>query len=304
MGAHFPLLLQPSCPPVEDPGIVNFLHLAAKLCSAPWVELVLQPVKSTSARTYRYGTPEGPGNTSDLEVGDEFIATIRVGCEAVPEQQSSDALSCFLKTLLDRESLRTQSSILGAALDANWSSVLLFDAAGNILYANTPADRLLSLQTEDKMQAETEGEPAQPLFTLLCSLADRVVSPTAATSSWQGTINTMSGQVLSGKVACLSDPESGPQAVLVLLQQERSEVEAGIDAFSALHHLSRREREVVQLLRDGLSTAAMAERLSISPHTVRDHLKNLYKKTETNSRSELLGLISRGSRTPVASSDG
>ncbi len=101
---------------------------------------------------------------------------------------------------------------------------------------------------------------------------------------------------------CLFDPDSGPQAVLVLLQPAVSESGAGIDDFSALHHLSRREREVVQLLGDGLTTAGMAERLSISPHTVRDHLKNLYKKTNTNSRSELLGLISRTSRTTATSS--
>jgi DNA-binding CsgD family transcriptional regulator len=37
----------------------------------------------------------------------------------------------------------------------------------------------------------------------------------------------------------------------------------------------------------------MAEELGISPHTVRDHLKHLYRKTDTKGRNELLGLISR-----------
>jgi DNA-binding CsgD family transcriptional regulator len=39
----------------------------------------------------------------------------------------------------------------------------------------------------------------------------------------------------------------------------------------------------------------MAEELGISPHTIRDHLKHLYRKTGTNGRNELLGLISRAS---------
>jgi DNA-binding CsgD family transcriptional regulator len=40
----------------------------------------------------------------------------------------------------------------------------------------------------------------------------------------------------------------------------------------------------------------MADRLGISPHTIRDHLKHLYRKTGTGSRSELLGMISRKSK--------
>jgi DNA-binding CsgD family transcriptional regulator len=47
----------------------------------------------------------------------------------------------------------------------------------------------------------------------------------------------------------------------------------------------------------GATTVAMAERLGISPHTVRDHLKNLYRKTATSSRGELLGLLSRNAAT-------
>ena len=79
----------------------------------------------------------------------------------------------------------------------------------------------------------------------------------------------------------------------MLLQPQGSEPAARIEAFCATHNLSPREQEVVTLLAEGLTTVAMAERLGISPHTVRDHLKNLYRKTGTNSRSELLGLIAR-----------
>ena len=44
-----------------------------------------------------------------------------------------------------------------------------------------------------------------------------------------------------------------------------------------------------------LTTVAMAEELGISPHTIRDHLKHLYRKTGTKGRNELFGLISRDS---------
>lgn len=50
--------------------------------------------------------------------------------------------------------------------------------------------------------------------------------------------------------------------------------------------LSTREKEILQLLVEGLSHKAIAERLFISPHTVRTHLKNIYEKLHVHSRSE------------------
>ncbi len=50
--------------------------------------------------------------------------------------------------------------------------------------------------------------------------------------------------------------------------------------------LSTREKEILQLLVEGLSYKAIAERLFISPHTVRTHLKNIYEKLHVHSKSE------------------
>jgi DNA-binding CsgD family transcriptional regulator len=65
-----------------------------------------------------------------------------------------------------------------------------------------------------------------------------------------------------------------------------------LESFCARHNLSPREEDVVRLLLEGLNTPAMADRLNISLHTVRDHLKRLYRKTGVRSRSELLSLVS------------
>jgi DNA-binding CsgD family transcriptional regulator len=81
----------------------------------------------------------------------------------------------------------------------------------------------------------------------------------------------------------------------VTLQPTESESGTRIQVFSSSHGLSPREQEVLHLLGRGLTTTAMAEELGISPHTIRDHLKNLYRKTGTKGRNELLGLISRAS---------
>lgn len=52
--------------------------------------------------------------------------------------------------------------------------------------------------------------------------------------------------------------------------------------------LTPRQHEIVEGLVDGLSYKLIAERLSISIDTVRDHIKHIYKALEVNSRTEVI----------------
>jgi DNA-binding CsgD family transcriptional regulator len=57
--------------------------------------------------------------------------------------------------------------------------------------------------------------------------------------------------------------------------------------------LTDREREIVMLLADGLSSRAVAERLTLSVRTVESHIYRAMMKTDTSSRDELVNLIPR-----------
>lgn len=59
-------------------------------------------------------------------------------------------------------------------------------------------------------------------------------------------------------------------------------VEAGPDA----EPLSRREREILELLCGGYANKEIAERLHLSIETVRDYLKSIYDKLHVRSRTE------------------
>ena len=56
----------------------------------------------------------------------------------------------------------------------------------------------------------------------------------------------------------------------------------------ALARLSPREREILGLLMKGERVPAIAQDLHLSPHTVRNHLKSIYQKTDVHSQSELI----------------
>ena len=58
--------------------------------------------------------------------------------------------------------------------------------------------------------------------------------------------------------------------------------------------LTEREWEVLEYLHDGLTTAEIAERLSISPVTVRRHVSEILKKLRVTSREEAVRLLEGG----------
>ncbi|WP_324969328.1 helix-turn-helix transcriptional regulator, partial [Mycobacterium sp.] len=62
--------------------------------------------------------------------------------------------------------------------------------------------------------------------------------------------------------------------------------------------LTEREREIVMLLGEGLSTRAVAERLTLSVRTVENHIYKAMSKTGTATRDELAALLPRRRSTP------
>ncbi len=62
----------------------------------------------------------------------------------------------------------------------------------------------------------------------------------------------------------------------------------GDDSESDDLNITTREREVLDLIVEGLIEEAIADRLCISPHTVRGHIKNLYEKLQVHSRAEVV----------------
>lgn len=77
--------------------------------------------------------------------------------------------------------------------------------------------------------------------------------------------------------------------------QAQSELTAIINAVAEEFRLSERERQIMALIGQGYSAAAVAERLVISPYTVNTHVQHIYGKLSIHKRSELISYLRRDS---------
>jgi PAS domain S-box-containing protein len=83
------------------------------------------------------------------------------------------------------------------------------------------------------------------------------------------------------------------EEVLDLVKFARSKRQREREDRRALAELTRRELEVLQLLADGLNTAAIAERLHISPRTQRNHVANILQKLRLHSQLQAVVMALR-----------
>jgi DNA-binding NarL/FixJ family response regulator len=92
---------------------------------------------------------------------------------------------------------------------------------------------------------------------------------------------------------CAGDPLLSPREAMELLRLVDQQRKAERIAHDLLEQLTPRERQLLQLLAEGLDDAAMAERLGISPRTVRNHMAHLLDKLGVHSRLQALVLAAR-----------
>ena len=76
-------------------------------------------------------------------------------------------------------------------------------------------------------------------------------------------------------------------------EKEMEEKEEITEAASPLAGLTKREREVLDLIGCGYSNADVAKVLFISEHTVNDYTKKIYRKLDVHSRHAAAQIVNR-----------
>ncbi len=77
-----------------------------------------------------------------------------------------------------------------------------------------------------------------------------------------------------------------PRIASKILQEFREKSELGDKVASHLCELSKREKEILSLVVEGLRNKEIARRLNLSEKTVKNHISNILKALQVNSRTE------------------
>jgi two-component system, NarL family, response regulator len=96
----------------------------------------------------------------------------------------------------------------------------------------------------------------------------------------------------SAYVARTADAEEMARAVQAALEQERF-VDPAVPPSGSRGKLTRRQREILQLLADGGSTVAAARELGLSEETVKTHTKNVLARLGAKNRTHAVAIALR-----------
>jgi two-component system nitrate/nitrite response regulator NarL len=163
----------------------------------------------------------------------------------------------------------------------------------------------LSAAPAPPRENSTEESPARTLFEALAELQEAEIPVVVLLPD-----ETHSGQVWSAGVRGLLSREASIETIAAALQAVARGLIVLEPGFSGglitaqelsppplVDELTPREREVLQLLAEGLPNKAIARRLNISDHTVKFHVNAIMTKLAAQSRTEAvvratrLGLI-------------
>ncbi len=136
--------------------------------------------------------------------------------------------------------------------------------------------------------------PSAGIVVLTASAADHVLVA-AIEAGASGIVSKTRGldEVTTAvRAAAAGESVISPEMLSRLLPRLRRRGALARDA------LTDREREVLNLLADGRSNAAIADELTVSVHTVRNHIANLSSKLGAHSKLEALAIAVRDGLLP------
>jgi DNA-binding CsgD family transcriptional regulator len=131
----------------------------------------------------------------------------------------------------------------------------------------------------------------QPIPASAYNVAAQLLALEAGVDNHPATarVHLADGVWMTLRAARISGPQQPDLHNIAVTIEESSPVER-LDLFARAFALSARETQLLEHLATGSDTKALAEQLFLSQHTVQDHLKSIFAKTETRTRP---GLLSR-----------
>ncbi|HWP99558.1 MAG TPA: LuxR C-terminal-related transcriptional regulator [Vicinamibacterales bacterium] len=185
-----------------------------------------------------------------------------------------------------------RAALLAAAAAADAPAapgLLVFDRQGNLVSFNDQAEAWLreipGSGSDDQIGFSVPIPTGIRTIYALTHAIEDGVELGAARAHLRGT----SGRWLTIHGFPLREPQDAASKTAIVIEPAKAAELAPIivEAFD----LSPREQQITQMVARGLSTAEIAQRLSLSQHTVRDYVKSIFDKVGVSSRGELVARI-------------
>jgi len=179
----------------------------------------------------------------------------------------------------------TAEEILELVKSRSSPGVLILDLDNRLLYSNQEA--LILLKSLEHIPQEVRR---------LCNevKAQAAVSGSGASPNGNCALLWTRGEAPCSLRAFLIGARSkeGPAThVMVLVEKVTEQRGLNLKKARMQYGLSDREIEVVALVAQGLANKEIGSKLFLSEHTVKDHLKNIMRKMNAGSRSEIIHLL-------------
>lgn len=210
---------------------------------------------------------------------------------------ASDVVRAGLAALIDSDARFT---VAGSAADLG---ELRFEEATHplpdlvVLDAERQPERSLALLRD--FAEESEGGGAAPVFVVVGAEDGVWVREALEAGTVRGLLSAnAAGEEIVAALAAVSnglvafDPEAfvavlnTPRGVSDEPGGERPAVESAASAVEEHDALTPREREVLDMLSEGLSNKEIAWRMKISEHTVKFHVASIFAKLDVSTRTE------------------
>jgi DNA-binding CsgD family transcriptional regulator len=167
------------------------------------------------------------------------------------------------------------------ASPADGPGTVIATAAGTPLTATPEASRWLARLSPGQ-------RAGQALIYAITTLATAQARGGHAVSTARVRARTADGHWLDIHASLLAAAVPGCDVAITIQAAEPSRISP---LLMQAHTLSPRERQTARLILDGKTVTQIARTLHITPHTAKDHIKAIFQKTGTHSRTELTSCL-------------
>jgi len=198
------------------------------------------------------------------------------------------------------ESLKTVSEEVLNRLNVGVISV---DETGKALTSNQQAKMLLANDTGLRLENNTLTASTVKIKNELIALIKQVSHKPIDSPERMAVMKIPRREPLTpltflvsavNQVHQSTEHESEQATAMILITEENQKIALSNEVLNLLYGLTPAEARLTIALAEGLELDQIAKKQNVSQHTIRGHLKNVFKKTGAHRQSELISMVLTG----------